>query len=131
MTTLRVHISNPKGLKLDYQCKNFSFTGKKSTSRGRKLTIIGLKSTSRDPKKDSLMSTIDFRGPKIYLPSAKSTRIGSKFTPRDHKVTPFRCSKLYIQIPELDPRGLNSTPGCQNRLSKVFQSTTRYESLTP
>ena len=78
------------------------------------------------------MPTIDFRGPKIYSPSAKSTRIGPKFTPSAHKVTPSRCSKIYIpKYLELDPMGLKSSSGCQNILSKFFQSTTRCKNLTP
>ena len=105
ITTLRVHISNPKGLKFNCQSKNFPYTSPKSTSRGRKLSLIGLKSTSRDPKIDSLMPTIDFRRPKIYSPSAKSTLIGPKFTLRGHKATPSRCSKIYIQIPKIGSQG--------------------------
>ena len=51
------------------------------------------------------MPTIDFRGPKLYSPNTKSTRIGPKFTPRGHKVTPSRCSKIYIQIHRIGFQG--------------------------
>ena len=51
------------------------------------------------------MPTIDFRGPKLYSPNTRSTRIGQKFIPRGHKVTPSRCSKIYIQIPRIGSQG--------------------------
>ena len=51
------------------------------------------------------MPTIDFRGPKIYSLSAKSTRIGPKVTPKSHKVNPSRYSKIFIQTPRIGSQG--------------------------